>query len=225
MLVAVPAFAQPPLNGTYKSTDLGGMMLTGRYSESWANGTKLDVDNTMNEQSWDGATLGTEWWWYCPKAVSVVLLADLVDGNGNGQKIWRVSYTGGVMVLDGNGPWGGGDPSYTATVTTWNATVTEQFSNFVETLQVRSISATGTFVGFNAECITLQVSNTEKFGDTDGGALPGDFPPFLDGNTCAPVGGAGEWGDVDEITFSVVDCETVPTREASWGSVKAMYNE
>jgi hypothetical protein len=35
IVVAVPALAGPPANGTYTSTDIGGTMLPGRYSESW----------------------------------------------------------------------------------------------------------------------------------------------------------------------------------------------
>ena len=35
MMVAVPALAGAPANGTYTSTDIGGSMLPGRYSESW----------------------------------------------------------------------------------------------------------------------------------------------------------------------------------------------
>ncbi len=68
VLIAVPAFAGAPVNGTYKSTDIGGLMLPGRYSELWFGG-KLVVNNTLNEQSWDGSTLG--------RAVALVLSVDL----------------------------------------------------------------------------------------------------------------------------------------------------
>ena len=56
VLVAAPVLAQPPINGFYKTTDLGGLMLPGHYSEYWVIGTGLNIGNTMNEESWDGAT-------------------------------------------------------------------------------------------------------------------------------------------------------------------------
>jgi hypothetical protein len=226
IFVAVPVLAQAPVNGTYKTTDLGGLMLPGHYSEYWAAGTKLAVGNTMNEESWDGATLGTQWRFSCPQVIGVALLLDQVDGAGNGQKIWRLTYTGGAFWLDGAGPWGGGDASYSLTVDSWAAIVTEQFANFAEVRQIRSISAQATFVGYETLCLALQVQNTERLDDTGTMGLPADFPMFLDGNSCGTVpAGAGEWGDVSQITFTVDGCETVPVHQASWGQVKQLYSE
>ena len=93
--ISAPALAGPPANGTYTSTDIGGTMLPGRYSESWYP-TKLSVNNTLNEQSWDGSTLGTQWHWYCPWiAFPPVLLVNTLDGNGNGIKIFPASLSAG----------------------------------------------------------------------------------------------------------------------------------
>jgi hypothetical protein len=228
IMIAVPAFAGAPLNGTYKSTDIGGTMLPGHYSEYWSGGAKLSINNTLNEESWDGISLGTQWRWYCPWVSSApVLLVNTVNGAGNGQKIWRVTYFGGYCWLDGSGPWGNGDPSYMANVNTWIAIVTETFSNFVEVGTVRNHNASATFVGFNNECMALNVENIEKLGDTTGGPLPVGFPNFWDWFTCSDVGtaGPGEWGDVDSITFSITGCETVSTEEKTWGGVKALYRD
>jgi len=229
MIVAVPALAQAPANGTYTSTDIGGTMLPGRYSESWFP-TKLSVNNTLNEQSWDGGTLGVQWWWYCPWVVAApTLVLNTVDGNGNGIKIWRVNYSGGICWLDGTlgVPWYGGDASYTANVTTWTAIVTETYANFVEVGTVRNHNATATFVGYNTECMNLVVSNLEKLGDTDHTPHPAGFPDFWDWTNCSNIGtaGPGEWGDVDSITFTITGCEVVKTETTTWGSVKAMYRD
>jgi hypothetical protein len=224
IVLAVPAFAGPPANGNYTSTDIGGAMQPGRYSELWYGG-KLLVNNTLNEQSWDGSTLGSQWHWYCPWIVSAPqLLVNTVDGNGNGTKIWKVTYTGGYCWLDGAGPWAGGDASYMANIDTWIAIVTETYSNFVEVGTTRNHNATATFVGYNQECMSLTISNTEKLGDTTGGPLPANYPDFWDWFVCADVGtaGPGEWGDVSGITFSILGC-TVGTHNSSWGEVKAMY--
>ena len=225
IMVVVPAFAGAPVNGTYTSTDIGGSMLSGRYSESWYP-TKLTVNNTLNEQSWNGA-LGTQWWWYCPwVAAPPTLLLSTVNGLGNGIKIWRVTYTGGYCWLDGGGPWAGGDPSYLANINTWTGIVTETYSAFNEVGTVRNHSATATFVGYNQECMSLSISNTEKLGDTKKtGPLPAGFPSFWNWIGCYDQGpaGPGEWGDVDGITFTITGCQTVATQQSTWGNVKAMY--
>jgi hypothetical protein len=225
VLVSVPALAGPPNNGTYKSTDIGGTMLPGRYSENWY-GTALAVNNTLNEQSWDGATLGTEWHWYCPWiSAPPTLLVNTVNGAGNGQKIWRVTYTGGFCWIANTGPWGGTDPSYLANINTWVAIVTETYANFQEVGTVRNHSATATFTGYNQECMSLSVTNAEKIGDTTEGPLPANYPVLWDWFACAPTVGPGEWGDVDSITFVITGCETVSVQEKSWGAVKAMYRD
>lgn len=227
VLVTVPAFAGPPLNGTYKSTDLGGPMLTGRYCEYWPGATRLSVNNTMNEKSWDGASLGTQWWFYCPRqAAPALLLFDGVSG-GSGPKIWRLDYTGGICWLAGSGPWGNGDPSYVALIDIWTAIVTESYSGGVVVGQIRTINAQATFQAYNAECINLQVSNTEWFGDTNGGALPAGYPDFWDGTSCSSAGttGWGEYGNVTDITFDIIGCATIPVERLSWGSLKARYEE
>jgi hypothetical protein len=227
LVAAVPVFAGPPANGTYTSTDIGGSMLPGRYSESWFP-AKLSVNNTLNEQSWNGVALGTQWHWWCPWVVSApTLLVNTVNGLGNGIKVWRVTYTGGFCWLDGSGPWSGGDPSYTANINTWNAIVTETYSGFQEVGTVRNHNSTATFVGYNEQCMALQIQNTEKLGDTTQGPLPANFPNFWNWIGCADVGtvGPGEWGDVDSITFTVENCQPVRTESATWGSVKAMYRK
>lgn len=224
LMVAVPALAGPPADGTYKSTDIGGVMFTGFYSETWNPG-KMAVGNTVNEESWDGSVSGSQWKWFCAYvAAPPLLLYNGVNGvTGNGQKIWQVTYTNGMAWLDGGGPWAGGDASYTATVDTWIATVTEQYLAFVEVGTVKTVNATASFVGYPEICIVLALSNLQKHGD--GPTLPPGYPPFMDGGSCTLLGdtGPGEWGEVDDITYSVLGC-TVKTEESSWGAVKARYS-
>jgi hypothetical protein len=125
----------------------------------------------------------------------------------------------------GAGPWAGGDASYTANINTWIAIVTETYSAFVEVGTVRNQNATSTFNGYNLECMALEIHNTEKLGDTNGGPLPANFPSFWNWIGCFDQGpaGPGEWGDVDSITLTVDGCETVATEPKTWGGVKAMY--
>jgi hypothetical protein len=224
IIISAPVLAGPPVNGTYTSTDIGGTMLPGRYSESWYP-TKFSINNTLNEQSWNGA-LGTQWHWYCPwVSIPPTLLLNTVDGFGNGIKIWRVTYTGGYCWLDGAGPWAGGDASYLANITTWNAIVTETYVNFVEVGTVRNHDARATFVGYGLTCMSLSVSNTAKLGDTNGGPLPAGFPDFWFWNPCVDIGtaGPGEWGNVNSITYSIFGCETIAVEPTTWGAVKSLY--
>jgi hypothetical protein len=184
------------------------------------------VNNTLNEQSWNGATLGTQWHWYCPWVVGKLLLLSTVNGAGNGQKIWKVTYTGGYCWLDGGGPWAGGDASYMANINTWVAIVTETYAAFVEVGTVRNHNASATFQLYNQACMSLSVTNAEKLGDTSGGGgLPANFPAFWDWVPCAASATPGEWGDVDGITFDILGCQTVSVNETSWGAVKAMYRD
>ena len=223
--ISAPAMAGAPANGTWTSTDLGGPILPGRYSESWFGGP-LSVNNTLNEESWNGAALGTQWHWYCPWIVGKLLLVNTVSGvTGNGQKIWKVTYTGGYCWLDGAGPWAGGDASYMADINTWVAIVTETYANFVEVGTVRNHNASGTFQGYNPECMSLSVTNIEKLGDTNDGPLPAGFPAFWNWVPCAAQATPGEWGKVDSITFTILGCETVSVEEKSWGAVKALYRD
>ena len=223
MLVIAPAASaqlNPPANGIYKSTDVGGTMLTGRYSESYIGGAKLSPGNTVHEQSWDGATLGTQWKWFCAYQVGPpILQQDTVDGNGDGTKIWQVEYTSGQAWLSGTGPWAGGDPFYTAQVDTWVATVTEQFAAGVEVATVKTVNASAQFDNYTEACIVLSLSNFEKLGE--GMVLPANYPEYID-QTCAPVAGPGEWGEVDDITYAILGC-TVSTEKKSWGAVKQLY--
>ncbi len=225
VLVSVPALAGPPNNGTYTSTDIGGSMLPGRYSEYWF-GAPLAVNNTLNEESWNGSALGTEWHWYCPWITGKVLLVNTVNGAGNGNKIWRVTYTGGYCVIYNTGPWGGTDPSYTGDINSWVAIVTETYSAFVEVGTTRNHNANATIQGYGEDCMTLDVTNIEKLGDTaTDGPLPANFPVFWNWIGCAPTTGSGEWGDVDSITFVILGCPTIGVSESSWGAVKAMYRD
>jgi hypothetical protein len=65
-LTASASLAGPPLPGNYMSTDLGGTIPTGRYTEGWdAGGSALSAGTTQNCGSWDGSVLGGVWKYTC----------------------------------------------------------------------------------------------------------------------------------------------------------------
>jgi hypothetical protein len=215
------AFAQPPVDGVYKTQDLD--FLEGRYSISWpgANGYE-DVGNVLNVESWDGATLGTEWRLYCPYIVNVFTLYYNDLGGGTVIAGYQIEYAGGAVWLDGSGPWGGGDASYSGLIQTHMEIRSVQIVAGTLTGLDSDHSTSATITGYPSDCVLFAIGNSAWIGDTpQHGAKPADYPAFLDGN-CDPVGTDGHWGTATDLTLTVQGC-AVSTQEQSWGSVKSLY--
>jgi hypothetical protein len=227
-IISVPllAFADPPIDGIYTSTDLGGQVLLGRYSESWdVPDGRLQMGNTANKLSWDGATLGTQWQLFCTRiAGPPVLITDTVDGAGNGFREWKVVYVAGDLILDGNGPWGNGtEPFYQANMHAYQEIKTFQYSGGVITQAIANVSIQADFQDWAESCVTISILNQEELGNTDDdGSLALNYPAFLVPITCDPSRTLGTWGEVDEITLIVTGC-TVPTEDTTWGVIKSLY--
>lgn len=222
-MLAASAFAGPPQQGVYLSNDLGGSMLTGRFSESWVNpaATHGQVGNTIHALSWDGFGLGSQWRLTCPSLVSAVLVSDNRDGNGTGDVTYQTNYAGGTFWMSMNGPWGDGTVDYTGTIQTFVVTTTFQYV-FGNLLGIRAnVTMTGEFDGYDS-CFDYTINNTAFFGTTDQMPLPADYPTFLD-NVCSPGVNRGGWGSVTEIALQIYGQCTVPTQEATWGTVKSLY--
>lgn len=215
------AYAQPPVDGTWKSTL--GEMDEGRQSTSWSAASgRLQVNNTLHAESWDGATLGAEWKVLCPFIVNVIPpLAPPAGGTGNTSHL--IIYAGGTIWLDGAGPWGGGDPSYTGNITTYieNRAIQWVGGAVVGTAEDHSVSAD--IVGYSESCIAFGVGNGAWEGDTDNGALPANYPGFLN-SLCAGGPTLGRWGQYENITLTVKGC-VVPNEEQTWGAVKSRYTD
>lgn len=213
-VVSTAAIAAP-VAGTYRSTDLGGALFTGRASQSWvapanAAGGAGDV---YNAESWDGALLGTQWAIQCG-----------LQGGPQGVQDNRVSGTGTVVytnVFNGGtfyfnpGPWGFG----TGTIANTVEIVTVQYVSNVPMAAVVNINTNGQFD--NSNCLlTFAIANGFGQGDTDGGPKPATYPAFLD-PACAPTRLFGSWGDVITIVARI-DCP-VPARSTTWGGLKSLY--
>jgi len=219
--------AGPPLDGTYQSTDLGGSVLLGRYSEAYPNANgNLSPGVTLNSQSWDGAALGTQWMYFCAVMVAPpTLLVDNVDANGNGNRTYMKEFVGGSFWLSGTGPWAGGDADYPGTIDTYTEFETIQYESWVRVAAVTNVQAVGHFDNYLDDCLTFAVGNGSEVGSTDfGDPVPTDYPPFLDPNTCDATGTLGGWWNLFTITMSVTGCST-PVHETTWGAVKARYTD
>ncbi len=229
MLFVVPALAQAPVNGVYKSTDIGGAeLLTGHSSESWFAGAPVSQSNAISAGSWDGGTYGVQWSISCPTVIAApTLLLDTVDGNGNGQRTYLKIFTGGTFSLVG-GPagtpaWSGGDAAYTGSVNIYNEVQVIQFNNFVPTGSNITVNLTGEFTGHANSCYSL-ISNGQRVGTTDTAALPAGYPPFPAMFSCAPTVLTGSWWDRLGLTMTIKEC-VVATEETTWGGIKAIYTE
>ncbi len=228
VFLAVPALAGAPQTGVYLSDDMGGQMLTGRFSESWVGmGGPGQIGNTINAQSYDpGFGLGSQWRFSCGSiAFAPVLVSDTRDLNGTGEVTWRTEYAGASFWLSKDGPWGDGSEDYEGVVNTFTVTATYMYVAG-QVLGIRSNTTTsGQFTDFG-DCFEYTINNTAFFGDTEtSGPLPGDFPDFLDDSCQTGVLSRGGWGSVTEIALRILGSCTVATEESTWGAVKALYRE
>ena len=91
----VAALAAAPTPGVYNSTDLGGLVLVGRGSQSWtapANAAHGNGD-VFHSQSWDGSTLATQWHFECGISSAAQTVADHRVG-GTGTVVFTTTFAG-----------------------------------------------------------------------------------------------------------------------------------
>lgn len=221
--VAASAFAQAPSPGVYMSTDLGGSVSTGRYSESWSQPFGYGrYGNALQIQSWSAGTLGGQWSIRCPYVCDSHVVLDSTDTEGNHVRIARQTYSGGTLTLDGAGPWGGGDASYTFLLEGYIETMTI-VGNDPEALVISyEATAWGSLFDedYTAQIVMHSLARNE-IGNTDNETNPpADFPVILDPD-CEPSPELGTWGNATGIHFEI--WSSVATKPSTWGNVKSLY--
>ncbi len=224
-LLAAIAHAGAPSPGNYQSTDIGGTISAGRYTEGWLpGGGALLAGTTQNCGSWNGAALGTEWRYTCGTQLSNgVLTLDTVNGLGNGNRTFACTYTGGVFWLNGTGPWANGDPDYPGHFDSYVEYETIQYMNWVPIAAVTNVQTTAHFDAYPAQCMSFSISNGSRVGTTDlGNVKPPGYPDLLD-PTCAPTRTLGAWWNMTSLTISITATCSTPTAPRTWGSVKVLY--
>lgn len=221
VLIPVASLAAAPATGTYNSTDLGGAMLTGRFSESFMGPGPGQIGNTIFAQSFDGA-LGGQWSLGCVSIGSApTLVSDTRDLSGTGEVTWRTVYDGGTFFLDRSGPWGDGTEDYTGVIYTFINTSTHQYVAGTLVGVRSNVTISGIFDGY-ADCMDFIISNSATVGTTATGSLPMDYPAFMDPNCdFTPVDGA--WGTVPTITMTITGNCSVAETESSFGTLKARW--
>ena len=219
--VCVPLLAQAvPVTGTYTSTDLGGVLLTGRAS-TWRPGVNSGLPHVLHAQSWDGVTLGAQWDLNCATENSAFSVVDNRSG-GVGTIVYTSTFTGGTFNFYAGGwPWGDG----TGTLATSTLITTVQYVMIggVST-PVASVVNGNTSGAFSNGCVlTFVIANGNGVGETPYGSIPATYPAFLDG-TCSPAAANqqfGTWGNVITITMGI-NC-AVATEGSTWGALKGLY--
>ena len=225
-LLAGTSFAQAPLNGSYDSVDLGGLVYLGRYTEGWdSGGGNILAGTTLNAQSWDGAMLGTQWKYWCSTASSdAILLSDTVNGRGNGNRTYMKTFVGGYIWLSGSGPWGAGDAEYTGVIDTYIEYETITYESHVPVAAVTNVEATAHFDYYPLPCMAFYIGNGTRVATTElGETIPANYPGLLDTDCNATRTEGAAW-DFDSITLTISDCQ-VSVKESSWGAIKSMYRD
>lgn len=220
-LLLMPVLVQAdPITGMYTSTDLGGMLLTGRAS-TWRPGVNSGLPHVAHIQSWDGANLGTQWDMSCSVENTAFLVQDNRVG-GVGTIVYTSTFNGGTFNFYAGGwPWGDG----TGTLGTTSLVTTVQYLMIggVST-PVASVVNGNTAGNFSNGCIlSFVIANGTGVGETPYFSKPADYPTFLDG-TCAPASPSlqyGTWGNVITITM-YFDC-TVADEPTTWGNLKSLF--
>jgi hypothetical protein len=223
--LAIPAFAAAPLPGSYQSTDLGGTIPTGRYTEGWfAGGGALQAGTTMNCQSWDGSALGAVWRYTCGTATGpATLITDTVNGSGNGNRTYLCNFVGGTLWLSGAGPWANGDASYPGHFDSYAEYETITYVNGTPIAAVTNVMNTAHFDAYPTICMSFSISNGTRVGTTDlGGVKPANYPDLLD-SSCAATPTLGAWWNMTAVTISVTSGCTVPVQTSTWGALKSLY--
>lgn len=213
-----------PNQGTFTSTDLGGQLLTGRAS-TWRSGINSGLPHVLHGQSWDGATLGTQWELSCAVENAAFLIQDNRVG-GVGTVVYTSTFNGGTMTFfPGAWPWG--DGSATLGTTTLISTVQFILISGVST-PVASVVNGNTSGFFGDGCyLTFAIANGVGVGETTSLnpliTKPADYPAFQDGS-CGAASAAqqfGTWGNVITITMNIA-C-AVPAEAKTWGQIKSQY--
>lgn len=227
--VAHPAVKQPA-GGEYQSSDIGGPVHTGLFSESWPGDSPWHggMGNTLIAASVDGPAVGTQWEVWCASvSVPPVELADTRDGAGNGVVTWQTAYDGGQFWLYGEGPWGEtGAEDFFGTLGTMVVETVFTYESGTVTAVTSTVTLSGAFDAgsWDGVCLELTASSTVD-GTTDTGTKPEDYPAFMESGCDPAPAGLGAWGYFGAMTLEILECVSTPVGHTTWGAVKAMYAE
>jgi hypothetical protein len=194
-----------------------GTLLAGRASEAWCGTPTMPgvPGNVENAESWNGATLGTQWrvWGMTVDAAGAGMVASSIDPYGNGWVDYVTNYDGGQFWLDGN-HFGDGTTDFTGNITYYNVSTRITLVGGVQVGATSNITFNGIFNECDCCYLEFVIANAMRVWDGYTGQMPADYPPFL----CGP---SGELFDACCIIASI-SCY-VGTEETSWGGIKTLH--
>ncbi len=195
-----------PTSGLYTSTEFGGLVEDGRWSESWMSGAPGQAGNIVHAQSYvevsPGVFAATNQWEIAGPTLAgtpLVLLDTVV--NGTGTRIYYTQYTGGTMLLGNTGPWwnpldvGSG---YLVDIDHYSHTTQVEYLNGVLQESTTTVRLDGSLPSYPAAELSLAVAVAVPRGQ--GANAPADYPEFLPSNPDAPY---GEYGVVQKIRMTL----------------------
>ena len=206
-----------PYEGSW--TAPGGGLLEGRISEAWCYSpfSPGETGNTLNAESWDNATLGTQWkvWGMSIDAAGGVEVGRDVNAAGFGWIDYNTNYEGGYFWLEGSNPWSDGT-DLEGDVTLCNVSARVTVVNWNPVAVASNITVVGIF-DICPECsIEIGANSSRLWMTGDAGAMPADYPPFL----CGANGGELHYSCC--LTATIM-CSVTGNEESTWGAIKEMY--
>ena len=190
-----------PLTGSYKSSELGGQVLMGRWSEGFVGGLPSAVGNGGHAQSWDGASLGSQW-----EVTGVTISSTtLLFGNpllptGTFMVLRTFDVTGGQLILKNTGSWwNAGDPGtqYTVNLTQYLQVLTVTTDNYV----IKNATSTDVFAGDIQGYAGYKVlyGQAASIYEGQGSSLPANYAAWQPGSVTS-----GAWGTLEGTRFTIV---------------------
>jgi hypothetical protein len=190
-----------PITGDYSSTDLGGTVMTGRWSEGYASGVPNTFGNGAHAESWNGVSGGSQWELTGLTLVSSTPISgSLIGGTGIVTYLRIFDTTNGQLILNNTGSWwnvGDAGTQYTVDLTSYAQILTVTYQSF----QVKNASSIETFAGDFVGYPGYQLLYGHTLGAYigSGPSVPGDYPGFEPGTSPA-----GAWGVAEGIRFTIV---------------------
>lgn len=209
VLLLATAVQAGPILGSYDSSDLSGLVETGRWTEGFKFGTPNTVGNGAHAASWNAGVLGAQWELIGPTIASTTVIypvggSPVPPPTGMAIIIYQRVFdtTGATLTLTDTGPWwNAADPGteYVVDLTLYEQTLTVTYVNGA----IANASSIETFQGDIQGYPGYQLLYGHTVGAYEdyglAAQLPANYPSFF------PVGSpAGAWGVAEGIRFDIV---------------------